>query len=123
MREELFKMERKGLVSEGQQVNITERVNGSLYSYLVEPSVAMSGIYRSNQRIKSDTGIINEIRETERGFYLVVGFDERPVEDMSLKTLGNELIEKVLRKHGGNRKAAAAELGISERTLYRRLKK
>ncbi|MBQ2922901.1 MAG: hypothetical protein U0L59_02705 [Faecalimonas sp.] len=76
MREELFKMERKGLVSEGQQVNITERVNGSLYSYLVEPSVAMSGIYRSNQRIKSDTGIINEIRETERGFYLVVGFDE-----------------------------------------------
>ncbi len=76
MREELFKMERKGLVSEGQQVNITERVNGSLYSYLVEPSVAMSGIYRSNQRIKSNTGIINEIRETERGFYLVVGFDE-----------------------------------------------
>ena len=76
MREELFKMERKGLVAEGQQVNITERVNGSLYSYLVEPSVAMSGIYRSNQRIKSDTGIINEIRETERGFYLVVGFDE-----------------------------------------------
>ena len=76
MREELFKMERKGLVSEGQQVNITERVNGSLDSYLVEPSVAMSGIYRSNQRIKSDTGIINEIRETERGFYLVVGFDE-----------------------------------------------
>ena len=76
MREELFKMERKGLVTEGQKVSITERVNGSLYSYLVEPSVAMSGIYRSNQRIKSDTGIINEIRETERGFYLVVVFDE-----------------------------------------------
>lgn len=76
MRKELFKMERKGLVTEGQQVKITERVNGSLYSYLVEPSVAMSGIYRSNQRIKSNTGVINEIRETERGFYLVVGFDE-----------------------------------------------
>ena len=76
MREELFKMERKGLVTEGQQVKVTERVNGSLYSYLVEPSVAMSGMYRSNQRIKSDTGVINEIRETERGFYLVVGFDE-----------------------------------------------
>ena len=76
MREELFKMERKGLVSEGQQVNITERVNGSLYSYLVEPSVAMSGIFRSNQRIKSDTGIIKEIRENERGFYLLVEFNE-----------------------------------------------
>lgn len=76
MREELFKMERKGLVTEGREVRITERVNGSLYSYLVEPSVAMSGIYRSNQRIKSKTGVVNEIRETERGFYLVVGFDE-----------------------------------------------
>lgn len=76
MREELFKMERKGLVEEGQEVKVTERANGSLYSYIVEPSVAMSGIYRSNQRIKSNTGVINEIRETERGFYLVVGFEE-----------------------------------------------
>lgn len=76
MREELFKMERKGLVEEGQTVQVTERANGSLYSYLVEPSVAMSGIYRSNQRIKSTQGIIREIRETERGFYLVVGFEE-----------------------------------------------
>ena len=33
-----------------------------------------------------------------------------------------ELIAKVLAKHGGNRKAAAAELGISERTLYRKIK-
>lgn len=76
MREELFKMERKGLVTEGQQVKVTERVNGSLFSYLVEPSVAMSGIYRSNQRIKSDVGIIKEIRENDRGFYLVVAFNE-----------------------------------------------
>lgn len=42
--------------------------------------------------------------------------------DLSLKSASMELIEKVLRKHGGNRKAAAAELGISERTLYRKLK-
>ena len=76
MREEQFKMERKGLVEEGQEVKVTERVKGSLYSYIVEPSVAMSGIYRSNQRIKPDKGIINQIKETERGFYLVVGFDE-----------------------------------------------
>ena len=76
MREEMFKMERKGLVEEGQQVEVTERVSGSLFSYIVDPSVAMSGIYRSNQRIKSTTGTIHEIRETERGYYLIVGFDE-----------------------------------------------
>ena len=49
-------------------------------------------------------------------------FQERIVEDMSIRTASQELIEKVLKKHGGNRKAAAAELGISERTLYRKIK-
>ncbi len=76
MRSESFKMERKGLVTEGQEVQVSERVNGSLYSYLVEPSVAMSGIYRSNQRIKSEKGIVREIQENERGYYLLVEFDE-----------------------------------------------
>ncbi len=76
MRQEQFKMERKGLVTEGQEVKVTERANGSLYSYIVEPSVAMSGIYRSNQRIQSTTGVIREIKETERGFYLIVEFEE-----------------------------------------------
>lgn len=43
-------------------------------------------------------------------------------EQISIKEASFELIEKVLRKHGGNRKSAAAELKISERTLYRKLK-
>jgi transcriptional regulator with PAS, ATPase and Fis domain len=49
-------------------------------------------------------------------------YEERQPEILSIKTLSMDLIEKVLRKHGGSRKAAAAELGISERTLYRKLK-
>ena len=49
-------------------------------------------------------------------------FETQEPEDMSIKAANLELIEKVLRKHGGNRKAAAAELGISERTLYRKIK-
>ena len=48
-------------------------------------------------------------------------YEEQP-ETLSIKTANMELIEKVLRKHDGNRKAAAEELGISERTLYRKLK-
>lgn len=76
MREEKFKMERRGLVEEGQTVKVTERANGSLYSYVVEPSVAMSGIYRSNARIRSGEGRIKEIQENDRGFYLLVEFEE-----------------------------------------------
>ncbi len=66
-------MEREGLVSEGQEVEISERsaVTGQ-YSYLVEPSIAMSGIYKTRERIKARKGIIRKIEETEKGFYLVV---------------------------------------------------
>ena len=44
-------------------------------------------------------------------------------EDLSLRKINNDLIDKALEKHGGNVKAAAAELGISERTVYRKLAK
>ena len=32
------------------------------------------------------------------------------------------MIEKALERNNGNRRLAAAELGISDRTLYRRIK-
>lgn len=77
MRVERFKMEREGLVTEGQEVEISERsaVTGQ-YTYLVEPSIAMSGIYRTRQRIKSRKGRIQKIEQTDRGFYLLVEIDE-----------------------------------------------
>jgi len=46
---------------------------------------------------------------------------ETPAEELSLKKIGDGMILRALEKHGGNRKLAAAELGISERTLYRKL--
>ena len=77
VRVERFKMEREGLVTEGQEVEISERsaVTGQ-YTYLVEPSIAMSGIYRTRQRIKSRKGKIQKIEQTDRGFYLLVEIDE-----------------------------------------------
>lgn len=46
-----------------------------------------------------------------------------PEEDeaFSISKVSQELIRRALEKHGGNRKKAAEELGISERTLYRKL--
>ncbi|MFW6371240.1 MAG: sigma-54 interaction domain-containing protein [Bacteroidota bacterium] len=43
-------------------------------------------------------------------------------ESLSLEEKEVELIRKALEKHGGKRKNAASELGISERTLYRKIK-
>ncbi len=43
-------------------------------------------------------------------------------ESLSLAGTEMELIKKALEKHKGKRKYAAKELGISERTLYRKIK-
>lgn len=47
---------------------------------------------------------------------------EEVEESLSLETREIELIKKALDKHNGKRKYAARELGISERTLYRKIK-
>jgi len=51
-------------------------------------------------------------------------FDKMEVieENLSLEEMEKEMINKALKKHKGRRKDAAAELGISERTLYRKIK-
>ena len=43
-------------------------------------------------------------------------------ESLNLNDLGRQMLEKALERNGGNRKKAAQELGISDRTLYRRIK-
>lgn len=43
-------------------------------------------------------------------------------ESLNLSDLGKQMVERALERNGGNRKKAAQELGISDRTLYRKLK-
>lgn len=43
-------------------------------------------------------------------------------ETLNLNNLGKQMVEKALERNNGNRKKAAKELGISDRTLYRRIK-
>jgi DNA-binding NtrC family response regulator len=47
---------------------------------------------------------------------------EEVEESLSLIEKESDLIRKALKKHKGKRKLAANELGISERTLYRKIK-
>lgn len=60
---------------------------------------------------------IQELEEQE-DFTLHEDFEE----SLSLEERERELIQKALDKHRGKRKYAAKELGISERTLYRKIK-
>ena len=43
-------------------------------------------------------------------------------ENLNLSALGKQMLEKALERNGGNREKAAKELGISARTLYRRIR-
>lgn len=47
---------------------------------------------------------------------------EKESESLNLNDMGRQMLEKALERNNGNRKKAAQELGISDRTLYRRLK-
>lgn len=49
--------------------------------------------------------------------------EEQLPEDTTIRKASDDLIEKVLAKYNGKVKPAAAELGISERTIYRKLAK
>ena len=71
-----FKMERQGLLKEGDRVTVTEGVLPSNYYYTIDPALAMSGNYPFRERMLAREGIVREILEKERGFYVIAEFDE-----------------------------------------------
>ncbi len=71
-----FKMERQGLVNIGDEIEITAHEALSGTSYIIEPAVAMSGCYKGRDRLRSTHGIVRDIKQNDRGFYVVAEFDE-----------------------------------------------
>lgn len=76
MRTMEFKMERHGLLSEGQKVTVTEGVLPTSWYYTIDPSLAMSGNYSFRERLKTFEGIVKSVEERPRGYYVTVEFDE-----------------------------------------------
>ncbi|SEN24135.1 regulatory protein, Fis family [bacterium A37T11] len=66
--------------------------------------------------------IHNPQKERSPDFQYTHEAEEVEEESLSLIDKESDLIKKALRKHKGKRKLAAQELGISERTLYRKIK-
>lgn len=82
MRKMEFKMERQGLLEVGQKITVTEGVLPSNYYYTIDPSLAMSPNIPFRYRLKSKEGVVTDIVENARGFYVTAEFDE-PEVDMS----------------------------------------
>ncbi len=70
--------------------------------------------------IPEHTPIEEEATPVQDKYYFAEEIEEE--ETLSLHDKELELIKKSLERHNGKRKLAAAELGISERTLYRKIK-
>lgn len=76
MREMKFKMERPNLLKVSDHVVVTEGVLPSNVYYVIDPSLAMSGNYPFSEKLRTKNGIVTDISEKPRGFYVTVLFDE-----------------------------------------------
>lgn len=88
---------------------------------LLMPGIASSPAFSSNFRAKSPA-VANPHQPQEIYVEALDADNEEAEEVLSLEHKEKEMIKKALTKHRGRRKKAAAELGISERTLYRKIK-
>ena len=71
MRKMEFKMERTGLLEVGDILPVTEGKLPNSYYYTLGRAYAMSANYKYNERLQSREG-----KETEKGYFVTVEFDE-----------------------------------------------
>jgi DNA-binding NtrC family response regulator len=83
---------------------------------------AVAGVDYKSDSSNIDTKKYNEI-DDEESFQVAEEYhDVDSQTPLTLEDMERQMIKKTLEKHRGKRKAAADELEISERTLYRKIK-
>ena len=93
-----------------------------------EQNTVINRLYQEvNETIDSPSRLLPVAKDKDAEFAYDKSTDsyeqhEEVEESLSLEDREKELIQKALEKHRGKRKYAAGELGISERTLYRKIK-
>lgn len=98
----------------GDQVELINRLYSDIDSPITEPKKLIAPIVEKNQS--------NETTSRQNSTEDAYEVHEIVEESLSLEDQEKDLIKKALEKHRGRRKNAAQELGISERTLYRKIK-
>ena len=76
MRKMEFKMERTGLLQEGDVLAVTEGKLPNSYYYTLGNAFAMSANYTFRERLKSAEGKVLQITETPKGSFVTVEFEE-----------------------------------------------
>ncbi|MGC8825091.1 MAG: sigma-54 interaction domain-containing protein [Bacteroidales bacterium] len=96
---------------------------GRIEDFNVDHQSAFNRLYKSeNDDLEPQIETIKSVSHKPRASEHIEDTHEVIEETLSLQEKEKELIIKALNKHNGKRKLAAEELGISERTLYRKIK-
>ena len=73
-------MERPGLTKPGDRLKVTEGRLPTSYYYTIEHAIAMSGNYAVGERLKTVDGVaqgtVVDVKETEKGYFVTMEFDE-----------------------------------------------
>ncbi len=117
----------KGVVFEMMQNGKTSM---SADDFSIKPNENMNNIFNPGmyQNMSNQMNPSNMINNNLSGFTMPNNIIDIPIihnpepENLSIEQKEIELIKKALDKYRGRRKKAANELGISERTLYRKIK-
>ena len=76
MRTMEVKMDRHGMTKVGDRLKVTEGKLPTSYYYTIEHAIAMSGNYAVSERLQSREGVVIDVKETEKGFFVTMEFDE-----------------------------------------------
>lgn len=113
---------RRDLTSLRKQLDDANNVHAGLtypnQVHALEGSVTSLTDLLHQQNMPSNSTVISRVVDSEDAIVEEV----KEPESLNLNDLGRQMVEKALERNGGNRKKAAKELGISDRTLYRRIK-
>lgn len=106
------------LISQNGEINLN-----------TDQSATVNRLYQEFNQANNSTLLLTnseKIKETPISYpsneTVDIEVHEEVQESLSLEDREKELIKKALEKHRGKRKYASEELGISERTLYRKIK-
>ena len=105
---------RRDLNNVRKQLEENRQLNGASGFQPAPPTVSNLPA-TSNKQAITPTGTIEHVEDAEAE-------EISEPETLNLNDIGKQLVEKPLERNNGNRKKAALELGISDRTLYRRIR-
>ncbi len=116
LKQEVEELKKKTQTGNDEQTQIREYSQGNNMTTLIPMgSNGMSTPQMGTQSIQPSQRIEESVQDA-------VAEEISEPESLNLEDVSRIMLEKALEKSGGNRKKAAKELGISDRTLYRKLR-